>query len=179
MLPAEILIHFPKLAIDRHDVSSQPSPQYNCIAWAAEDDTMNWWPGNVRGYFWPEGVPRDNSLAAFVWAFGTLGYELCTDGEFEAGYQKIVLYGHNVREVTHAARQLPNELWTSKLGPQHDIWHEHPDSVICSTYGAVLAFMRRSIQDSNAPVCRRRIQSVVGRLFGGLRRLLTGQQRSH
>ena len=44
---------------------------------------------------------------------------------------------------THAARQLPNGKWTSKLGKAEDVEHESPEDVAGGVYGEVVQFMRR------------------------------------
>ena len=49
---------------------------------------------------------------------------------------------------THAARQLPNGKWTSKLGRDIDIEHDSVDDIAGSVYGEVLRLMRR--QDVSA-----------------------------
>jgi hypothetical protein len=72
--------------------SSDPSPYYNCIAFAAGEDTRWWWPDPYGVYYWPLGVQREITVAAFVEAFRTLGYEVCQDGACEEGFEKIVLY---------------------------------------------------------------------------------------
>ena len=48
--------------------------EYNCIAWAAGDDTQQWWP--VHGY-WPPDVRRVLSVEAFGEACAALGYGAC------------------------------------------------------------------------------------------------------
>ena len=122
------------------------SPQevlYNCIAWAADENNRWWWPD--YDYYWPSGVPTESSLSAFVAAFRTLGYETCDSGSQEEGFQKIVIYQGNGNEVRHAARQLPNGRWTSKLGESFDIEHALPEELEGVQYGAVIQFMRREV----------------------------------
>ena len=86
------------------------------------------------------------TLAAFIAAFRTLGYELCSDGALEQGIEKIAIYTLNGKP-THAARQLPSGDWTSKLGKWVDIQHTTAESVStfpkCSIYGKPAQFMRR------------------------------------
>lgn len=48
---------------------------------------------------------------------------------------------------THAARQLPNGLWTSKLGQLEDITHATPQVIAGSDYGEVMQFMKRPLKD--------------------------------
>ncbi len=133
---------FPNLLLGTYLVTSAPTSQYNCIAWAAEDDTRWWWP--AVPHHWPSGVPMDTTVAAFLQAFVTLGYTPCVDGSLETGHLKVVLYAIGPA-VTHAARQLPSGWWTSKLGHFVDIDHSTPDVICGPAYGAVVLFLRRAI----------------------------------
>jgi hypothetical protein len=45
---------------------------------------------------------------------------------------------------THAARQLPDGTWTSKLGKDVDIEHDYPDDVAGGVYGEVVVLMQRT-----------------------------------
>ena len=84
-------------------------------------------------------------MAAFINAFRQLAYHECADGSLEAGYQKIALYADASGTPTHAARQLLNGAWTSKLGGLEDIVHATVDDVNGPAYGAPVRFMRRPI----------------------------------
>jgi hypothetical protein len=77
-----------------------------------------------------------------VQAYETIGYSICEDGELEEGFEKIALYATSDGEVTHAARQLSNGRWTSKLGRWEDIEHELA-GLVCEMYGSVRQFLRR------------------------------------
>lgn len=83
-------------------------------------------------------------MAAFETAFGMLGYEKCADDSLEDGFEKIALYASPAGEPKHAARQLPDGMWTSKLGPQEDISHTTPNGVTGAAYGEVFMIMRRA-----------------------------------
>ena len=88
------------------------------------------------------GAPMEDSLDAFVAAFGTLGYERCSDGALEEGFERIALYGLS-NSITHAARQLNTGLWTSKLGKLEDIEHSTSSELEGTDYGSVVQYMRR------------------------------------
>lgn len=104
-------------------VATSPStPIYNCIAWAASD-TNNWWWPTLNG-FWPANVPRELTLEAFELAYNTLGYSRCDNENLESGYEKIAIYVDNNNIPQHAARQLQNGTWTSKLGKNIDVEHD-------------------------------------------------------
>ena len=95
-------------------------------------------------------------MSAFLAAFATLGYEECKDGCLEDGYEKVVLFAQDnvgYHKPTHAARQLRNGWWTSKLGPLEDIEHAESGDVKGPCYGEPAKFMRRPIKnqtDTNA-----------------------------
>lgn len=86
---------------------------------------------------------RDNyGVGALEHAFAALGFEVCPDEALEQGFEKVALYGFGFF-YTHAARQLPDGTWTSKLGKAEDIEHSSPDDVAGGIYGEVVQFMRR------------------------------------
>ena len=120
-------------------------PKYNCIAWAAGDRRRWWWPDDPDfGYgYWPSGVKREETLVAFVAAFGTLGYEECPEGTPERGFDKIALFIAADGTPTHAARQLSDGTWSSKLGVFEDVCHADLDCLTGPLYGRVAAFLRR------------------------------------
>jgi hypothetical protein len=134
---------FPRLAGSVYSITSPVSPRYNCVSWAAEVVADWWWPDEDGVGTWPAGVPREETLAAFILAFRTLGYEPCTTAEPESGYQKVALYALG-GSPTHAARQLPSGRWTSKLGPQEDIEHEL-GALEGPLYGTVVQVLKRPI----------------------------------
>ena len=130
---------FPRLTADNHEPSSAPDVGYNCVAWAA-CDTAHWWQ---PGVFWPVDASRDeHGIAALENAFKSLGFVECADGTLESGFEKVALYGAGFM-YTHAARQLPDGRWTSKLGKAEDISHDSPDDVAGGLYGEVVEFMKR------------------------------------
>jgi hypothetical protein len=106
------------------------------------------WPGGeseklLDGFhFWPEGVEDSTDVSSFIKAFELVDYKICEGSEFESGYQKIALYILN-NECTHAARQLRNGMWSSKLGNWYDIQHGTPYTIENDTYGVVICIMKR------------------------------------
>jgi hypothetical protein len=91
--------------------------------------------------YWPGEAPRESTLAAFLGAFQSLGFEVCADGSRKEGCAKIAIYGL-AGLPTHAARQLPNGRWSSKLGRSSDIEHDL-EALEGEEYGTVIVFMRR------------------------------------
>jgi hypothetical protein len=131
-----------------HQVTSPKTPDYNCIAFAAGDDTRWWEPASYPwpNYYWPDGATRGVELAALRSCFESLGYETCPHGSVEPGFSKVALFALADGEWTHAARQLADGQWTSKLGRDEDITHPNPESLHGPLYGTVAVYMKRRIR---------------------------------
>ena len=129
------------------DNLSDFNTEYNCIAWAASDTTQWWWPDDpdIGEGYWPEEVPREVTIPAFIAAFNTRGYEQCDDGSLEPGFEKIAIYVDQSFEPTHAARQLPDGRWTSKFGDFEDVIHSNVSCIEGGLYGRVAVYMKRGI----------------------------------
>jgi hypothetical protein len=134
---AELEGAFPNLAAEGYVLASPKTQAYNSVAWAAGDASRWWEPG----IYWP-GPPRDD-LAALEGVFATLGYARCAGVELETAHEKVALYADDQGEWTHAARQLPDGWWTSKLGPDEDILHRTPQALSGDLYGQVQTIMKR------------------------------------
>ena len=134
----DINIAFP--ALSNYEVTSPQAVNYNCIAWAAGKDDAWWWPH--PDYYWPQDVPLDASLEGFVELFRTLGYEVCDNDFLESGFTKVAIYARE-EKCTHAARQLPDGTWTSKLGSNVDITHATLAELSGPIYGEVVCVMKR------------------------------------
>src|SRR5262245_37921429 len=135
--------HFPNLAPTGYTVTSPATFVYNCIAWAAGITDDWWWPDPMGVSTWPAPARREETLAAFVEAFRTLGYVPCDDGAPEPGYEKVALYAL-AGVPKHAARQLPSGRWTSKLGELEDVEHTL-DGLVGTWYGDVVQFLKRPL----------------------------------
>jgi hypothetical protein len=132
---------FPLLTEANHRITSPASRSYNCIAWAAGDTEAWWWPDSDEIGYWPAGAVREETVAGFVAAFRSLGYEVCESGVAESGVEKVAIFA--LRGLpTHAARQLPSGRWSSKLGPQEDIEHTL-EALDGPVYGSIVAVLRR------------------------------------
>jgi hypothetical protein len=143
---AELEQDWPGLAQTQYRVTSKHTGDYNCLAWAIEETDRWWSPLPEDDYYWPEGVPREVSVAAFVKVYETLGFALCDSGEPEVGMEKLAIYVTADGRPQHVARQLPNGSWTSKLGRLEDIEHEL-DGLTGKLYGTVQCFMKREQED--------------------------------
>lgn len=115
---------------------------YNCIAWAAAVTDQWWEPDQFGQYFWPDEAPREYTLDAYIGAFRSRGFDLCVDGSLEGGTEKIAIYTLNGFPL-HAARQLEDGSWTSKMGECEDIQHLDPSSVSGPFYGNASVYMGR------------------------------------
>jgi hypothetical protein len=138
---------FPNLVKEGFEITSPPDHRYNCIAFAADDTKNFWWP-EKKG-FWPAGVPRSVTLDSFTRAYATLGYETCSEGHAEDGFEKIVIYtedGSVASPPTHAAKLAPDGRWKSKLGQFIDIHHNTISGVEGPKYGKAAIFMRRGVK---------------------------------
>lgn len=132
--------HFPELASEGYSVESPPDTGYNCIAWASGDDSRWWEP---PPYYWPPSIPEEFTVTVLTLLFEQLGYRVCREADLEEGYEKIALYALG-GDAKHAARQLENGRWTSKLGKSIDIEHtlaglEGP------SYGEVVRILKREL----------------------------------
>jgi hypothetical protein len=147
---------FPGLRGSPYQVTSPPDDTYNCIAWAAGDTARWWWPdepGRPESAYWPSEAPRAETLEAFRQAFAKLGYEVCDDERPEAGFEKVAVFAL-AGTPKHAARQLPDGRWSSKLGPREDIEHALHD-LTGLVYGSLALVMKRPLtragQEPTAP----------------------------
>jgi len=150
---AALLRTFPALGVICQ--TSDGTWAYNCHAFGA-GITDAWWdpvdparpgphmPPWVR-IDWPQGLPRNDwSLANFMGAFETMGYERCQGEDAETRVEKIALYASS-GAVTHTARQESGGNWISKLGSNIDLHHRAPGALESASYGSVVALMQRPI----------------------------------
>lgn len=133
-------LYWPRLRDDDFKEASPATSDYNCIAWAAGQTNKWWWPSEDS--YWPLGALRQCTLAAFAQAYALSGYEPCIESGLEPGFEKVALYTDG-DEPTHAARQLPDGRWTSKLGRQVDIEHVELGCLEGNYYGRVALILRR------------------------------------
>lgn len=134
---------FPGLTATNYSLTSPIDVDYNCIAWAAGENDVWWWPDAMFTRYWPDETPRLETVDAFVQAFSTKGYVPCDDGHPEQGFEKVALYGLKGKP-THAARQLSDGNWTSKLGEHCDVSHTI-NALDGPEYGSVAMFLKRAI----------------------------------
>lgn len=150
MSRAKIEAAFPRLKRVQYSLTSPESPHYNCIAWAVGDTHRWWWPDPRPFAFWPPSAPLEEELHAFIIAFETLGYVTCADGDTVAGYEKVAIFADSQSKPKHAAKQLPNGKWSSKLGTHEDISHS-VYGLEGGNYGDVVQYLRREISQPATP----------------------------
>jgi hypothetical protein len=141
-----LIEHFPNLQNTHCVVTSPQDTDYNCIAWAAKENDCWWWPDSMSNYFWPNDVPREETLKAFIQAFSLLGFSTCKNGDYEIGFEKVAIFLDSGKKPTHMARQLDSGKWTSKLGRLEDIEHDIA-GVECDAYGKVAQYLKRPRRD--------------------------------
>jgi hypothetical protein len=152
----KLLTHQPVLDETAFDVTSPSTARYNCVAWAAGDDQRFWSPAPgpggrlLGGFYWPETVEMLPAISAVEAVFRLQMYELCDDGSLEDGVEKIAIYGDGWGMAGHAARQLQNGRWTSKMGELADIEHDKPEDVESGLYGTVRRYMARRKESPQA-----------------------------
>lgn len=141
----DYLLNFPKLSSDINFKIKSPFDQkYNCIAYACNKNDRFWWPqDNIDGVEWPYGLPLNTSIGNFIKLFEKHEYVVCDTHELENDFQKIALYELK-GECKHAALQIFNGLWKSKMGMLEDIEHSDPFSIEGPSYGIAKVFMKRS-----------------------------------
>jgi hypothetical protein len=134
---------FPELRGSDFRLTSRATALYNCIAWAVgvNDD---WWEYR-HPYTWPK-APRNPTVAAAIAVFVGQGFEQCADASPEVGWHKVAVYG-DASGYTHAAKQLPNGRWSSKLGKLQDIEHDTLESLYNTDYGKVVCILRKRAKE--------------------------------
>ncbi len=147
-MSSELEEDFPNLRASGYRITSQPAPLPNCTGWALRD-MDHWWDPLLGGflsiYYWPSGVPKNDSIDALVEVFRLHGYQECPGPELEADWERIAIYSDANGDATHVARQLPSGSWTSKLGQREDIEHETLVALLGDNYGSVAKVMRRQL----------------------------------
>ena len=135
----------PLLAAEGYEVTSEATDEYNCIAYVV-GETDRWWSHLADAdYYWPEHASRTPFIQSLIEAFAGLGYEPCEDASDEPGFSKVALYADAQGHWTHAAVQLLDGQWSSKLGIYEDISHRAPESLDPDFYGGVHCLMRRPL----------------------------------
>ena len=141
--------NFPNAASEGYLDKSCKTPMYNCIAWAVGESHRSWWPNSEPDGYWPPGIPAKTTVYAFLTLFRSRGYTSCANGDHETTFEKVAIYAlDNV--VKHAARQLPNGDWTSKIGNSVDIEHSTLRTLEGPFYGTVVRYLKRTFPSDSS-----------------------------
>lgn len=132
---------FPNLVGSGYEITGEASGVYNCIAWVL-GITSEPWDALDPGAYWPPSLARNDLVFTVMQLFADEGYSLCDDDALESGYEKIAIYSF-IGQFTHAAKQLPDGRWTSKMGKGERITHPSLASLSRGIYGNVHCIMRR------------------------------------
>jgi hypothetical protein len=138
---------FPGLRTSRYVITSEPADAPNCIGWALGSE-LYFDPklgGFIGGYYWPDGVLKDDTTAAWIQLFELHGYQQCNTGALEPRTEKIAIYVDEGGEAQHVAKQLPSGAWSSKLGKLEDIEHDTLAAIVSYDYGSLFKFMKRPL----------------------------------
>ena len=138
-----VIADFPNTSIEPFVQTSNEDPSYNCVAWAAGDNSRWYWPDPYGIYYWPAEIPRENTVDSLVTLYEFLGYVKCEDGTYEENFTKVAVFSRG-DTPTHAARQLENGNWTSKLGSNIDVEHSIY-GIENGVYGQVVQYLKRQI----------------------------------
>jgi hypothetical protein len=140
LIRQRLSVNHPNLATEHFRATSPPDKGYNCFAWAGHETQRKWHPSAYGGLFWPGGEQPD-TLEGFVTGYGALGFERCESADWESGLEKIAIFVAD-GIPSHVARQLPNGMWTSKMGDMEDIEHTLA-GLTDGKYGRVHVLMQR------------------------------------
>ncbi|MXZ92075.1 MAG: hypothetical protein F4Z05_11465 [Chloroflexi bacterium] len=142
-----LIAAFPRLASEGFEIVGEPTTQYNCIAYAAGYASDWWWPDGIN--YWPPWATPTERTESLIEVFDGLGYEQCDDSHAETGYQKVALYEEE-GEMKHAAVQMSDGAWRSKMGQGPLIEHRSPESLSGGIYGDATVYMRRAVNENLA-----------------------------
>jgi hypothetical protein len=137
---------FPQLVGGQYRLASKRTKRYNCLAWAAGRNDV-WWDEPPDGV-WPHGV-NDGTVEAAIRLYEHLGFRR-TGSRIPKGPEENVIRIAICADgsgYTHAARQLRDGRWTSKLGKLQDIEHDSLQSLekagTVEAYGEVVEIMEK------------------------------------
>ncbi len=137
---------FPNATDKSIEICSPETVDYNCLAWALEDE-KHWWEPEA-GCFWPKNAPRNMRLDSVAELLAQFGFAAVSNARLEKDVAKIALYSSDGKTCDHFARQLPSGKWTSKLGASFDVVHSL-SALEGGVYGKVVLILARKQQPRN------------------------------
>ena len=123
---------FPRLG-EEFEVLAPATVTYNCIGWSL---------GHTRSWVWPTVSGQPASLYHFDGLYRYYGFYRVAGLDYsrQPGLDKVVLYASQQPDgriaPTHAALQMTDGSWSSKLGSLPLIRHLHPNDVAGPSYGS-------------------------------------------
>jgi type VI secretion system secreted protein VgrG len=141
---------FPRLG-EEFEVLAPASATYNCIGWSL---------GNSNSWVWPTLAGQPARLSDFDALYYFYGFRRVNKLSYKRlpDHDKVLLYAirkpdGSVR-LTHAALQMPDGSWSSKLGSLPLIRHLHPGDVSGPSYGSpyIMYIRKRATEHASAPV---------------------------
>ncbi len=133
---------FPLLTKSNHVITSPKDQSYNCIAWSLKFNACWFWPSAFPAY-WPIPHNGQATLATFSAMYAHYGYTLTASFTYQPNFARIAVYVLNGK-ITHAAYQVNEVMWASKLGSEEDILHEL-HALDGPTYGQPLHFFEKLV----------------------------------
>ncbi len=133
---------FPNSFEHPFEITSPETADYNCLAWAL-GDSEHWWEAD-ENCTWIDGIEYNQSLTALTSLFEKFNFELSENILFEEGFEKIAFFSDDNINCTHVARQLDENLWTSKLGVSYDVSHQI-QALENGIYGQVILILKRPL----------------------------------
>lgn len=124
--------------------TSEPTFDYNCLAWALGiTDLWMDMPNYFQPFYNLDPSNLDHSAKGYAQILAeNFGFEQCDNPEVEDDFEKVVLYEKD-GDWTHIAIQLSNGAWSSKLGDLEDIVHTSVDALAGGPYGNPILYMKR------------------------------------
>jgi hypothetical protein len=145
MTPEEIRANWKNLVENGNFKYTSPKKKvYNCVAWAIGITNLHIDMLYFRDVYDLDPNTLDHSAKGYAACLSEFyGFEICDTIEYEPGFDKIALYEDGKGDFQHAARQLSNGKWTSKMGTYEDIEHDTLEAVSGAYYGKPVLYMKR------------------------------------
>src|SRR5262245_52213455 len=83
---------FPRLKGTQFTIAGPATRQYNYIAWALSDSTVNYWPVRSINNYWPRRLPLELSVSNFSRLIVMHGFSECATDTHEDGWEKVALF---------------------------------------------------------------------------------------
>lgn len=141
--------HYPRIKLGVNFIPKSPiCDEYNCIAWSLDIDYMSVGHENLTGIYWPDNISKIPNINNYKRMYNSYGFIDASTSDLEEGFKKVAIYvrGTNPKTgiVVHAAKQIDDIWWSSKMGDNIDGIH-HLDAIQGILYGYPRFFMKKPI----------------------------------